>query len=36
MGLYTFLESWILHYDNLIEADRLLLRLRPVFFLVPL
>lgn len=35
MDLDTFLENWILHYDNLSEADRSLLRLRPVFFLAP-
>ena len=35
IDLDTLLENWITHYDQLSEADRSLLRLRPVFFLAP-
>ena len=35
IDLDTLLENWITHYDQLSEADRALLRLRPVFFLAP-
>lgn len=35
IDLDTFLESWMTYYGKLVEEDRALLRLRPVFFLAP-
>lgn len=35
MHFETFLEGWMAHFDKMAEEDRVLLLLRPVFFLAP-